>query len=72
MVRVYIISEERLDVVEAFFSDTSLRHTIREDHLKCFPDLYRVIKKLQRGKGALVVRYHLMSIDCCVYYSVYV
>lgn len=47
--------EERLDIVEAFHEDTSLRHTVRDNHLKCLPDLYRIMKKLQKGKGALVV-----------------
>ena len=54
-VHLFIFSEERLDIVETFYNDTTLRHTLREDHLKYIPDLHRVLKKLQRGKGALQV-----------------
>ena len=43
---------ERLDFVEAFM-DAVFRQSIKEDHLKRFPDLQRMAKKLQRGMGTL-------------------
>ena len=46
--------EERLDLVEIFFSDLSLRCTVR-DCLKIVPDYFRLAKKLNKGKGSLQV-----------------
>ena len=46
--------EERLDLVEAFLSDLSLRRTI-QDCLKIVPDYFRLSKKINRGKGSLQV-----------------
>ena len=40
-------------MVELLFTDPQLRQSLREDHLKCLPDFFRLGKKLQRGKGAL-------------------
>ena len=46
---------ERLDIVEAFLENASLCHSVRKNFMKVFPDLYRVMKKLQKGKGSLMV-----------------
>ena len=48
--------EERLDVVEVFVTETQLRQSLQEEQLKRFPDLFRLSRKLQRGKGTLQVR----------------
>lgn len=46
--------EERLDLVEIFFSDLSVRRTV-QDCLKVVPDYFRLAKKLNKGKGSLQV-----------------
>ncbi|XP_064405343.1 DNA mismatch repair protein Msh2-like isoform X2 [Halichondria panicea] len=45
--------DERLDLVECFFSDAHLRVSLQQEHLKCVPDLFRLSKRLQRGNGSL-------------------
>lgn len=47
--------EERLDMVELLVSEVHLRQALQEEQLKRFPDLFRLSRKLQRGKGTLQV-----------------
>ena len=51
----YTSTEERLDVVEVLVSDIQLRQGLWEEHLRAMPDLGRLARKLQRGKGTLQV-----------------
>ena len=46
---------ERQDLVELFIESVTLRQSVQDASLKILPDLFRLSKKLQQGKGTLQV-----------------
>ena len=47
--------EDRLDMVELLVGEIQLLQALQEEQLKHFPDLFRLSRKLERGKGSLQV-----------------
>jgi DNA mismatch repair protein MSH2 len=56
--------EERHSIVGALVEDSLLRASLQDTHLKRMPDIDRLIKRLQRGRGSLedVVRAYQVSL----------
>lgn len=52
---------ERQDLVELFVETVTLRQSVQDRSLKIIPDLFRLSKKLQQGKGTLQ--------DCVIIYQ---
>lgn len=53
--------DERMDVVEAFVNDSSIRAFITQDFLGRVPDFERLVRKFIRKKANLEVRLPLLS-----------
>ncbi len=59
-----MILDERLDIVEAFVNDSSLRTFVTQDFLGRIPDFERLVRKFIRQKANLEVQIlFLLSID---------
>ena len=52
-VRIFL-AEERLDLVETFFSDTSLRTSLQGE-LRHIPDFHRISRRMASHKASLQV-----------------
>ncbi|VDN14231.1 unnamed protein product [Dibothriocephalus latus] len=61
-------TDERLDLVEAFLEDNSLRQSFHGTVLRRIPDIPRLARRLRLSKGRLQVMSHVnrsFSIPCC-------
>lgn len=54
---------DRLDIVEVFVNDRSVRHQLYNDHLRRIPDILTLAKKLLRKKARLQDIYRLVTRD---------
>ena len=55
------IADERLDIVDAFVNDSSIRTFIAQDFLGRVPDFERLVRKFIRKKANLEVRHDTLS-----------
>ena len=74
IVFINISLEERLDLVEIFVRDESLRQMLRQELMKRMPDFYRMAKKFQRHKATLqvsiisvnILNFLLLGVGSCI------